>query len=75
MRPLCSIILSCSIPVLSVPAYRMRKAAAHQRFGVTEDVVLQELMQLVEAVVMHEKVDDQLVQVVLKTHRPLGQMF
>ncbi len=53
----------------------MRKAAAHQRFGVTEDVVLQELMQLVEAVVMHEKVDDQLVQVVLKTHRPLGQMF
>ena len=33
--------------------------------GVVHDVVLQELMELVEAVVAHEQVDDKLVKVML----------
>lgn len=39
----------------------------HQRFGVTEDVVLEELVQHVEAVVLDQRLDDQLVQVMLET--------
>lgn len=38
----------------------------HQRFGVAEDVVLQELVQHVEQVVLHQRLDHQLVQVMLE---------
>lgn len=42
----------------------------HQWFGVTEDVVLEELVQHVEEVVLHQRLDDQLVQVMLpRTNR------
>lgn len=41
-------------------------ALTHQWFGVTEDVVLQELVQHVEEVVLHQRLDHQLVQVVLR---------
>lgn len=37
----------------------------HQRLGVVEDVVLQELVQHVEEVVLDQRLDDQLVQVML----------
>ena len=36
-----------------------------QRFGVAEHVVLKKLMQLIEAVMMHQRVDDQLIQIML----------
>ena len=39
---------------------------SYQRLGVTQHVVLQELVQLVEATVLDQGVDDQLVQVVLE---------
>ena len=38
----------------------------HQGFGVAEDVVLEELVQHVEAVVLDQRLDHQLVQVVLR---------
>lgn len=38
----------------------------HQRLGVTEDMILQELVQHVEEVVLHERLNHQLVQVVLR---------
>lgn len=38
----------------------------HQGFGVTEDVVLEELVQHVEEAVLHQRLDDQLVQVMLR---------
>lgn len=42
----------------------------HQWFGVTEDVVLEELVQHVEEVVLHQRLDDQLVKVMLpRTNR------
>lgn len=41
-------------------------AWTHQWFGVAEDVVLQELVQHVEEVVLHQCLDHQLVQVVLR---------
>lgn len=43
--------------------------ATHQRLGVAEDVVLQELVQHVEEVVLHQRLDHQLVQVVLRRER------
>lgn len=39
---------------------------AHQGLGVTEDVVLEELVEHVEEVVLHQRLDHQLVQVVLQ---------
>lgn len=44
----------------------MGGAWTHQWFGVAEDVVLQELVQHVEEVVLHQCLDHQLVQVVLR---------
>lgn len=43
--------------------------ATHQRLGVAEDVILQELVQHVEEVVLHQRLDHQLVQVVLRRER------
>lgn len=42
------------------------EAAAHQRLGVAEDVVLEELVQHVEQAVLHQRLYHQLVQVMLK---------
>ena len=41
----------------------------HQRFGVAEDVILQELVQHVEEVVLHQRLNHQLVQVMLPEHK------
>lgn len=41
----------------------------HQRFGVAEDVILQELVQHVEQVVLHQRLNHQLVQVMLPEHK------
>ena len=40
---------------------------SYQRLGVTQYVILQELVQLVESTVLHQSVDDQLIQVVLQS--------
>lgn len=45
---------------------RWKSCAAHQGLGVAEHVVLEELVQHVEAAVRHQGLDHQLVQVVLR---------
>ena len=44
---------------------RLDKQTSHQWLGIAEHVVLQELVQLIEAVVGDQLLDDQLVQIIL----------